>query len=63
MVGVLNEQHADHLVLSDTALIPLPAGLIVEQFDAGTHVTITYLRERGGTILVQSITRSIVSPL
>ena len=58
MVGVLKEQHADHLVMSDGARIPLPAGLIVEQFGAGTRVTITYSRESGGEIIVQSIQRS-----
>jgi hypothetical protein len=58
MVGVIKEQHADHLVLSDTARIPLPAGLIVEQFGAGTRITIIYRREYGGRIIVESITRS-----
>jgi hypothetical protein len=58
MVGILKEQHADHLVMSDTARIPLPDGLSVEQFATGTRVTITYLRESGGKIIVQSITRS-----
>jgi hypothetical protein len=58
MVGVLREQHADHLVLSDGSRIPLAAGLSVEQFGAGTRVTITYSRESGGEMIVQSITRS-----
>lgn len=62
MVGILKEQHADHLVMSDGSRIPLPAGLIVEQFAAGARVTITYGRERGGEIIVQSITRSGVQP-
>ena len=58
MVGVLKEQHADHLVLSDGARVPLVHGLIVEQFSAGTRVTIIYRRESGGRIVVQRITRS-----
>lgn len=58
MVGVLKEQHTDHLVLSDTARIPLPAGLIVEQFGVGTRITIIYRRERGGRIIVERVTRS-----
>ncbi len=61
MVAVLKEQHPDHLILSDTARIPLPAGLIVEQFAAGTRVTIIYRRESGGKIIVQSITRNASS--
>jgi hypothetical protein len=63
MVGILKEQHPDHLVLSDTARIPLPDGLIVEQFGAGTRVTIIYRRESGGKIIVQSITRNAGSLL
>jgi hypothetical protein len=62
MVGVVKEQHADHIVLSDSARIPLVKGLIVEQFGAGTRVTITYSRESGGEIIVQSIQRSAVQP-
>ena len=58
ILGILKEQHADHLVMSDTARIPLPHGLIVEQFSAGTRVTITYRRESGGKIIVQSIKRN-----
>jgi hypothetical protein len=58
MVGVLKEQHADHIVLSDSTRIPFAEGLILEQFGAGTRVTITYSRESGGEMIVQSIKRS-----
>jgi hypothetical protein len=62
MVGVVKEQQADHIVLSDGTRIPLAKALIVEQFGAGTRVMITYSRESGGEIIVQRIERSGVQP-
>ena len=58
LIGILKEQHADYLILGDIARIPLPAGLILEQFDSGTLVTIDYNRDSGGEIVVQSMKRS-----
>jgi hypothetical protein len=58
MVGVLKEQHPDHIVLSDSTRIPLAEGLILEQFGAGTRVTITYSRDSEGEMIVESIKRS-----
>ena len=48
------EQHADHIVLSDSTRIPLADGLVLEQFGSGTRVTITYRHDRGGEMVVES---------
>ena len=58
MFGSLKEQHADHIVLSDSTRIRLADGLVLEQFGSGTRVTITYRRDRGGEMVVESIQRS-----
>ena len=58
MFGSLKEQHADHIVLSDSTRIWLADGLVLEQFGSGTRVTITYRRDRGGEMIVESIQRS-----
>ena len=58
MFGSLKEQHADHIVLSDSTRIPLADGLVLEQFGSGTRVTITYRRDRGGEMVVESVQRS-----
>jgi hypothetical protein len=57
LVGVLKEQHAHHIVLTDSTRIPLADGLIVERFGSGTHVTITFNRDSAGEMVVQSIQR------
>jgi hypothetical protein len=56
MVGILQEQHAHHIVLSDSTCMPLAEGLILER-DSGTPITIIYNRIRGGAMVVQSIQR------
>ena len=58
MVGILKEQQAHHIVLSDSTRIRLAEGLVLEQFGSGTRVTITYRRDRGGEMIVESIQRS-----
>jgi len=58
MFGSLKEQHADHIVLSDSTRIRLADGLVLDQFGSGTRVTITYRRDRGGEMIVESIQRS-----
>lgn len=58
LVGVLKEQHRDHLLLTDSTRISLPAGLIVERFGPATRITILYSRDGGAEIVVQSVTRS-----
>jgi hypothetical protein len=64
MVGILEEQHAGHIVLSDSTRLPLADGLILERFGSGAHVTIDYSRDSGGEMVVQSIKRtSGVTPL
>ena len=57
MVGVLKEQHTDHIVLSDSTHMALADGLTVERFGSGTRVTITYSRDSAGEMVVQSIQR------
>ena len=58
MFGSLKEQHADHIILSDSTRIRLADGLVLEQFGSGTRVTITYRRDRGGEMVVESVQRS-----
>ena len=57
MVGILKEQQAHHIVLSDSTRMALADGLIVERFGSGTRVTITYNRDSAGAMVVQSIQR------
>ena len=58
MVGRIKEQHAGHIILGDSSRLSLANGLTLEQFDAGDLVTITYLRDSDGGMVVESITRS-----
>jgi hypothetical protein len=61
MLAVLQEQHADRIVLSDSTDVPLPAGLLVERITSGSRVMILYRRgDEGGAMVVLSVTRSIV---
>ena len=58
MVGKIKEQHTGHIILNDSSRLSLPTGLTLEQFNSGDLVTITYGRDSGGEMVVQSITRS-----
>lgn len=58
MVGKIKEQHGDHIILADSTRLSLANGLSLEQFDSEDLVTITYGRDRGGGMVVQSITRN-----
>ncbi len=59
MLAVLQEQHADSIVLSDSTYVPLPEGLIVERITSGSRVVILYSRsDEGGEMVVLSVTRS-----
>lgn len=58
VVGVLKEQHPDHLLLTDSTRISLPEGLIVERFGPATPITILYRRDGAAEMVVQSVTRS-----
>jgi hypothetical protein len=63
MVGVLKEQHPDHLLLSDSTHISLPEGLIVEGFAPGARITILYRREDAAGMVIQGVTHSAPSHL
>ena len=58
MVGRIKEQHTGHIILGDSTRLPLANGLSLEQFDSGDFVTITYGRDSGGVMVVESITRN-----
>ena len=58
MVGRIKEQHPGHIVLADGTRLSLANGLTLDQFDSGDLVTITYGRDGGGGMVVESITRS-----
>jgi hypothetical protein len=58
MVGRIKEQHTGHIILEDRTRLSLANGLSLEQFDSGELVTITYGRDSGGGMVVESITRS-----
>jgi hypothetical protein len=60
MVGVLTEQHADHVVLDDSFRIPLPDALTVQRFGSGSHVAVVYSYGDRGELVVESIQRSVM---
>jgi hypothetical protein len=62
-VGILKEQHSDHIILSDSSRVQLPDGLVLERFPSGSSLTILYGRDGAGEMVVQSITRSATSHL
>jgi hypothetical protein len=62
-VGILKEQHSDHLVLGDSSRVQLPNGLVLERFPSGSSVTILYSRDDAGEMVVKSITRTATSDL
>ena len=58
MVGRIKDQQVGHITLGDGTCLALATGLSVERYDSGEFVTITYGRDRGGEMVVQSITRN-----
>ena len=58
MVGRIQEQQVGHIILGDGTRLALATGLSVEGFDSGELVTISYGPDRGGGMVVESITRS-----
>jgi len=56
MFGILKEQHADHIVLSESTRIRLADGLKLERLGIGERVAITYRRDAAGEIVAQSVT-------
>jgi hypothetical protein len=63
LVGILKEQHADYVVLTDASRILLPDGLVLERLLPGSSITILYRRDNAGEIVVKSITQSATSHL
>ena len=63
MLGILKEQHSDHIVLTDASRVSFPDGLVVERFPSGSSLTILYSRDGDAEVIVQSITRSSTSHL
>ncbi len=62
-VGILREQHSDHIVLTDASRVSLPDGLVLERLPFGSSVTILYGRDGAGEMVVKSITQSAMSHL
>lgn len=58
MVGILKEQHADHIVLTESTRVRLADGLTLERLGVGTRISITYRRNAAGEIVAEKITRA-----
>lgn len=58
MFAMLEEQHTDHLILSDGSHVQLAEGLIVERLGSGARLTITYTRDGAGAMVAHRIKRS-----
>jgi hypothetical protein len=63
VVGILKEQHSDHIILTDASRVSLPHGMVLEYFPAGSRVTIFYGHNDAGEMVVKSITPSDTSHL
>ena len=63
VIGILKEQHSDHIVLADASRVPFPEGLVPEHLPSGSSVTILYSRDSAGEMVVKSITQSAMSHL
>ena len=63
VVGVLKEQHPDHIILTDASRVSLPDGLVLEHLPSRSSVTIRYSRDGAGEMVVKSITWSATSHL
>jgi hypothetical protein len=63
VVGILKEQHSNHIVLTDASRISFPDGLVLEHLPSGSSVTILYSRDNAGEMVVKSITQSATSHL
>ena len=63
VVGILKEQHSDHIILTDASRVSLPRGMVLENFPVGSRVTILYGRNDAGEMVVKSIARSPMSDL
>jgi hypothetical protein len=56
MYGILKEQHANHLVLTESTRIQLADGLRLKEFGVGARVAITYHRNPEGEIVAETVT-------
>jgi hypothetical protein len=56
LFGILKEQHADHIVLTDGTRIQCANGL--ERFGPGTRLAIAYSRDGAGRFVGDRITRT-----
>jgi hypothetical protein len=63
VVGILKEQHSDHIILGDSTRVQLPDGMVLERFGSGSSVTILYGRNDAGEMVVKRITRSATAGL
>jgi hypothetical protein len=54
VVGILKEQHSDHIVLADASRVPFPDGLVPEHLPSGSSVTILYSRDGAGEMVVRA---------
>ena len=63
VIGILKEQHSDHIILSDSSRVRLPDGLVQEHFPTGCSVTVLYTLDGTSERIVQSVTRSATSNL
>jgi hypothetical protein len=55
LIGILKEQHADYIVLGDNIRRLLPAGLTLDRIESGALVSIDYIRDGGGEMVVQGM--------
>jgi hypothetical protein len=58
MYGILKEQHADHIVLSEHTRVRLADGLKLTQLGVGARIAITYQRNPDGEIVAETVTFS-----
>ena len=63
VVGILKEQHSDHIVLADASRVSFPDGLVLDHLHSGSSVTILFTLDGAGEKVVQSITQSATAHL
>jgi len=67
VVGILKEQHSDHIVLTDASRVPLPDGLVLEHLPSGSRrhdplQAVTVLARWSSRSITQSATSHPTSP-
>jgi len=63
VIGILKEQHSDHIILTDSSRIQLPEGMALERFPSGCRVTVLYSRNDATEMVLQSIARTVTSSM